>query len=683
MKTRILATLITVLLGVQLFAQNVKRPDTYYYNRGFECLREGKEADAYDYFEKETRDNPKNGYAFAWMGYILYDNEMYGDALSMLEKAQKNIPSKDKEYLCMVCRIRGDIYTDLQDYDEAAANYTKAIRLCPDDSRCYDDRADLYYQIGKYDLSDKDYDKMIELDPNDSQGYMGKGRNANAQKKYEDAIKQFDHVVKLYGKDYSQCYSFRAEAYAALDQYDKAADDIITALGIDGNDKAFYLLGTIMADSASTTMTSKLRIQQLKEPNNYYWPYCSGIVYEETENFGKAIETLAWQKDENGNEVHKGVVILIDEYDAPVGHCLDDVAKAEAVRERLSVVYSQMKNRTGDIRFLFMTGVSKFTKLSVFSALNNIVDLSQDDNYATMFGYTEDELSANFEEHLREHAAIMGKPYEDYRAEMKRWYNGFRFAKNIATTVYNPISVAYTLVKKEPAFSATWATTGRPSMLMNYLKREEVLRIDPERINGVDASEFDVAELRHLRPIAMLFQSGYLTVKDYNSITRSYTLGVPDEEVREDLCTLMTGVAANTDMQWAASLGQKLLNAMWDDFFEGLQSLYARMAYGSTERRVHENSYGRCLAFLLASQGFRFTMENVQSNGRADVVAEHPALVCIFELKVDEPVDRAFAQIRGKKYAEPFVADGRPIWLIGLSFDSKTRHLVDCAASRL
>lgn len=121
---------------------------------------------------------------------------------------------------------------------------------------------------------------------------------------------------------------------------------------------------------------------------------------------------------------------------------------------------------------------------------------------------------------------------------------------------------------------------------------------------------------------------------------------------------------------------------MWDDFFEGLQSLYARMAYGSTERRVHENAYGRCLSFLLASQGFRFTMENVQANGRADVVAEHPALVCIFELKVDEPVDKAFAQIRAKKYAEPYLADGRPIWLIGLSFDSKTRHLVDCAAEK-
>ena len=413
----------------------------------------------------------------------------------------------------------------------------------------------------------------------------------------------------------------------------------------------------------------------------------AGFHYDESEapadNFGMAIDTLAWQKDDNGDDVHKGVVILIDEYDAPVGHCLDDIAKAEAVRERLSVVYSQMKNRTGDIRFLFMTGVSKFTKLSVFSALNNIVDLSQDDNYATMFGYTEEELSANFEEHLREHAAKMGKTYEDYRAEMKRWYNGFRFVKNDPTTVYKPISVAYTLVKKEPAFSATWATTGRPSMLMNYLKREDMLRIDVERLRGVSEAEFDVAELRSLRPVAMLFQAGYLTVKDYNPMTGSYTLGVPDEEVRRDLCMLMTGVAADKDVQWAASLGQKLLNELWDDFFEGLQSLYARMAYGSTEHRVHENSYGRCLSFLLASCGFRFTMESVQANGRADVVAEHPALVCIFELKVDEPVDKAFAQIREKKYAEPYLADGRPIWLIGLSFDSKTRHLVDCAASRL
>ncbi len=456
--------------------------------------------------------------------------------------------------------------------------------------------------------------------------------------------------------------------------------ELFEGLAIDKTDWSWEKYPVIHFEFNDLTVTSIDEFSQDLEHHVEDRLRDAGYEYDDTrsahENFGRAITSLSAA---NGG---KGVVILIDEYDAPVGHCLDDIAKAEAVRDRLSDVYSQMKNRTGDIRFLFMTGVSKFTKLSVFSALNNIVDISQNDEYATMLGYTEDELSANFEEHLRAHAEKMGRPYDQYRAEMKRWYNGFRFARNVATTVYNPISVAYTLCNKEPGFMATWATTGRPSMLMNYLKREEVLQIDVERIEDVDASEFDVAELRHLRPVAMLFQSGYLTIRDYDAVTESYTLGVPDEEVRRDLSTLMTGVAANDSMAWAASLGKKLLGAKWDVVFEGLQALYAGMVYGSTERRVHENSYGRCLSFLLASQGFDFTMENVQSNGRADVVAKHPAMVCIFELKVDEPVDNAFKQIRERGYAEPFKADPRPVWLIGLSFDSKTRHLVDFAVAR-
>ena len=401
----------------------------------------------------------------------------------------------------------------------------------------------------------------------------------------------------------------------------------------------------------------------------------AGYSYDKSrpapENFGTAIKTLSAANGGNG------VVILIDEYDAPVGHTLDNIEVAEAVRARLSALYSQMKNRTGDIRFMLMTGVSKFTKLSVFSALNNIVDISQDDAYATMLGYTEEELTQYFEEHLRDHAEKIGKSYEDYRAQLKKWYNGFRFARNISTTVYNPISVAYTLFRKEPGFIATWSSTGRPSMLMKYLKREDILRVDPEKMRGVTDAEFDVAELRNLKPVAMLFQAGYLTIKDYDSITESYTLGVPDEEVRRDLCTLMTGVAANETMAWAGSLGKKLLTECWDYFFDGLKSLYAAMAYGPKEKRIHENSYARCLSFLLASQGFDFTMEAMSSNGRADIVAKHPAMVCIFELKVDEPVDSAFKQIREKGYAEPYRAETRPVWLIALSFDSKTRELVD------
>ena len=277
----------------------------------------------------------------------------------------------------------------------------------------------------------------------------------------------------------------------------------------------------------------------------------------------------------------------------------------------------------------------------------------------------------------------MGRPYEDYRAEMKHWYNGFRFAKNDTATVYNPISVALTLFNQDPGgFTATWATTGRPSMLMNYLRREDVLDVNPERMEGVDAAEFDIAELRHLRPVAMFLQSGYLTIKDYDPDDQSYALGVPDEEVRRDLCMLLTGVAADETMAWAASMGKKLVKADWPSVSTGLRALYARLPYGSKEGFVHEYSYERILCTLLASQGVAYHAESVQSNGRADVVAEHKKGVFIFELKVDEPVDRAFRQIREKKYAEPHLASGKPIWLIGLSFDSKTRHLVDFAAER-
>ena len=272
-------------------------------------------------------------------------------------------------------------------------------------------------------------------------------------------------------------------------------------------------------------------------------------------NFARAIETLGADY-KAGREGAKGVVVLIDEYDAPVAHALADIAKAEAIRERLSEFYIQMKDRTGFLRFLMITGVSKFSKLSVFSALSNIVDISLKDDFGTMLGYTEDELTANFEPHLRVHAERMRLPYGDYRAEMKRWYNGFRFTKYDTTTVYNPISIAMALSDKEPAFSATWATTGRPSMLMNFLRREEVVGLDYENVVGVSEQAFDVTDLRSLKPVGMLFQAGYLTIRDCVPEAGLYTLGVPDEEVRRDLATLLVGVSADEDMAWAASLGK-------------------------------------------------------------------------------------------------------------------------------
>ena len=378
-----------------------------------------------------------------------------------------------------------------------------------------------------------------------------------------------------------------------------------------------------------------------------------------------------------------GPAILIDEYDDPVAKALADVDLAERIRTRLSAIYAQFKDNSGKIRFLYITGVSKFTKLSVFSALSSLNDISFETDYAALYGYTEEELSANFEGHLRAKAERMGLTYEAFRAELKRWFNGYRFADENPVTVYNPVSIALTLVSTSARFKPTWTSTGRASTLMNYIRREGALSIDPDReIDAVDA-DFDVADLAHVQPVGLLYQTGYLTIADCSY--GLYTLRVPDEEVRQDLAALLAGAYAGKDAQWSASLGGKLRAGKFDAFFDGLKSLYAQLPYGSHEgfERKNEFSYTRPLCMLLAAQGFRYDPEVTQTAGRGDLVATHPCGVYIFELKVDATAADALTQIREKGYAEPYRARGLPIIAIGLAFDSKTRQLVDAAVERI
>ena len=378
-----------------------------------------------------------------------------------------------------------------------------------------------------------------------------------------------------------------------------------------------------------------------------------------------------------------GAAILIDEYDDPVAKALADVDLAERIRTRLSAIYAQFKDNSGKIRFLYITGVSKFTKLSVFSTLSSLNDISFEADYAALYGYTEEELSANFEGHMRVKAERMGLTYEAFRAELKRWFNGYRFADENPVTVYNPVSIALTLVSTSARFKPTWTSTGRASTLMNYIRREGALSIDPDReIDAVDA-DFDVADLAHIQPVGLLYQTGYLTIADCSY--GLYTLRVPDEEVRQDLAALLAGAYAGKDAQWSASLGGKLRAGKFDAFFDGLKSLYAQLPYGSHEgfERKNEFSYTRPLCMLLAAQGFRYDPEVTQTAGRGDLVATHPCGVYIFELKVDATAADALAQIREKGYAEPYRARGLPIIAIGLAFDSKTRQLVDAAVERI
>lgn len=255
-------------------------------------------------------------------------NEEFGRALTAANIAVKKIPSKDKEYKAFAYGTRAKVYLNLEDTIQALKDYSQAINVMPDDDRLYNQRAQVYYEQEKYDLADKDYQKMISLKAGDVMGYMGIGRNANAQKRYGDAIKQFDYVVKL-DQNYSSAYSFRAESYIGLKKYNEAIDDVITALGIDKDRKAFYELQEL-ADSAFEQTVAKLKVQKIKEPNEQSWAYDLGVVYERAAKYNKAIAYYKESLEKESNIITASRISScyddLGDYDKALEYCDQAIA---------------------------------------------------------------------------------------------------------------------------------------------------------------------------------------------------------------------------------------------------------------------------------------------------------------------------------------------------------------------
>ena len=319
---------ILVLCSSVMLADNIKRPDSYNYSRGVEAINNNNAEEALDYLNKEINEHPDNGYAFAWIALVRNYNEEFGRALTAANIAVKKIPSKDKEYKAFAYGTRAQVYLNLEDTIQALKDYSQAINIVPDDDRFYNQRAQVYYEQGKYDLADKDYLKMISLKEGDVMGYMGIGRNANAQKRYEDAIKQFDYVVKL-EPNYSSAYSFRAESYIGLKKYNEAIDDVISALGIDRDRKAFYELQEL-ADSAFEQTVAKLKVQKIKEPNEQSWDYDLGIVYERAAKYNKAIAYYKESLEKESNIITASRISScyddLGDYDKALEYCNQAIA---------------------------------------------------------------------------------------------------------------------------------------------------------------------------------------------------------------------------------------------------------------------------------------------------------------------------------------------------------------------
>lgn len=333
-----------------IFADNIKRPDSYNFTRGVEALQNDNYEEALEYLEKEVAEHPDNGYAYSWIALVRVTNEEFGRALTASNMAVKKIPAKDKEYKAFAYVTRGKIYTCLEDTVQGLKDYTQAIAVRPDYDKLYDARAQVYFEQGRYNLAEADYQKMIALNEGDVKGYMGMGNSANAQKKYEEAIKQFDYVNKL-DPNYSSAYSFRAESYIGLKKYDEAIDDVITALKIDGDDKAFYHLQEL-ADSAFNQTVAKVKVQKIKEPKEISWAYYLGVIYERVDKYSSAIPYYKeYMAQEPLGSVAYRIASCYDEmgdYDNALDYCDQAIAmdstETEYLYQKANLLFNAEKN---------------------------------------------------------------------------------------------------------------------------------------------------------------------------------------------------------------------------------------------------------------------------------------------------------------------------------------------------
>ncbi len=368
------------------------------------------------------------------------------------------------------------------------------------------------------------------------------------------------------------------------------------------------------------------------------------------------------------------VVVLIDEYDAPITHYLgQNLPLAIENRDFLRGFYSVLKEADHLLEFVFLTGVSKFSKVGIFSGLNNLQDISFHPEYATMLGYSQEELEANFEEHIRAVAKKMGLGREEFMAQLRHWYNGYRFEEN-APTVYNPVSLnSFFSVGK---FENFWFETGTPSFLINLLREQGLYAFDLEPKSQIEFGSF---ELDNLHPYGLLYQTGYLTIR-YRDEYGLYHLDYPNHEVRNSMLAYLLdafgGVRRGGGIVLAIQMEQAFMAHDIAKVIRILQGMFKGLPYQLREKQP-ERFYHAAVHLIFAYMGLRVHSEVCTSDGRADAVVETPEKVYVLEFKLDQGADVALTQIREKRYHEAFWKLGKPLVGVGVSFSSATGNIVE------
>ena len=374
---------------------------------------------------------------------------------------------------------------------------------------------------------------------------------------------------------------------------------------------------------------------------------------------------------------HDQVVILVDEYDKPL---LNNIGKphAQEILAILKTFYSKIKAADRMERFVFITGVSKFSHVSIFSDLNNLFDVTMDPDYATMMGYTQREFEANFAEHIDAAVATLKLPREEFLAEMKKWYDGYRFEQG-AETVYTPVSVANFFIS-DFRFKNYWFSTGTPTFLLDYC-RENLFDFEKILTEPVSEIAFEAYEVDRINPLALLLQTGYLTIKDsfVQNFRTYYYLKFPNGEVQWAfemyLLTAYTGQTSEDLTSIVFSLIRNLGSGNVDEVMKRMQSFFAAIPY---DIQVRNEKYYQTIFFsLFYLLGIDIEAESRTSDGRIDATASVGDWRFLFEFKLDGSPEIALDQIMAKEYFRKFLGSGKRLMVVGANFDFETRRLAD------
>ena len=397
-----------------------------------------------------------------------------------------------------------------------------------------------------------------------------------------------------------------------------------------------------------------------------------GIDHPQVDANNRLTELINTAYEKSG----KQVVVLIDEYDAPLLDVAHDKDNLTALRNVMRNFYSPLKYREPVLRFVFLTGITKFSQLSIFSELNNITLLSMNDDYAGICGITKEELLTQMSEDIEELAERRGITKEQAIDKLKEHYDGYHFTAE-SPDIFNPYSLLNCFNEKK--FGSYWFASGTPTYLINMMRHYDVAPTDITRVEA-DASEFDAPTENMQTIMPLLYQSGYITIKDYNDNYNYYTLDIPNKEVRVGLTKSLipSYVTKNTlaTTNTARRIAQALDKQDMDGALQLLQTFLGTIPYCNVTN--YEGHYQQMLFIIFSLlTDYLVDVEVHTPKGRVDMVLLTKTDLYLIELKLNKDAQTAMQQINLKDYRQRFALSGKPITKVGINFDGKTGNITD------